>query len=241
MGKRNGEQKYKLILTAIFTLGLFFTLAGTKSVDAATVIFNSMGGTSVANRVVANNTAVGTLPTPRKSNSYFEGWYTAATGGSRVYSSTIVTSGPPRTYTVVAGDWPERVFVNYAYNKGFTGTRAEQERRFRVVNGWNADYYPRYIYVGDVITVQDPNLATSVTYYARWSPGITINFNGNGGTTPSSIVAKSGRAVGTLPTSTRSGYIFKGWWTTSAASGGSQLTSNTVLYKSVAKRSYVDK
>lgn len=235
MGESNRVHMYKRLLAVLFTVGIFFTLVSSKSVEAATVIFNSMGGTSVANKTVNDGAQVGTLPTPDKPNSYFEGWYTAATGGSRVYSSTIVRSGPPRTYTVVAGNWPEWIFVNHAYNKGFTGTRAEQERRFRVVNGWSPNAYPQYIYVGDVIIVQDPNLANTVTYYARWSPGITIKFNGNGGTTPKSIVAKSGQAVGSLPKPTRDNHEFRGWFTTSAATGGTQLTTNTVFNKRTPK------
>lgn len=57
-------------------------------------------------------------------------------------------------------------------------------------------------------------------------PSYTITFNANGGTTPtaSKSVQYNG-TYGTLPTPTRSGYTFNGWYT--AASGGSAVTSST--------------
>ena len=60
------------------------------------------------------------------------------------------------------------------------------------------------------------------------SPLHTVSFNANGGSsTPSSVVRESGAAVGTLPTATRTGYEFLGWFT--AASGGEQVTAETVV------------
>lgn len=54
----------------------------------------------------------------------------------------------------------------------------------------------------------------------------TVTFNANGGTTstPSKSVTYNGR-YGTLPTPTRKGYTFNGWYTT--ASGGTQKTSSS--------------
>lgn len=54
----------------------------------------------------------------------------------------------------------------------------------------------------------------------------TINFNANGGTvaqTNKSVVA--GSACGALPTPTRNGYVFDGWYTLSSA--GTKVTSST--------------
>lgn len=54
----------------------------------------------------------------------------------------------------------------------------------------------------------------------------TVTFNANGGTTPtaSKSVTYNG-TYGTLPTPTRKGYTFNGWYTT--ASGGTQKTSSS--------------
>lgn len=229
MVKTKRGRVIKQIATLFITAGALVSFMDTQKVEAATVNFNSMGGSGVASKNVNTGSQLGPLTTPTKANYYFEGWYTAATGGSRVYSTTIMRAAAPRTYTVKAGQGPYRIFMDYAYNKGFTGTREQQEQRFRVVNGWNANAYPSVIQPGQVIIVEDPNLASTVTYYARWSPGITINYNGNGGTSPARKVIKSGQSVGTLPTSTRTGHAFKGWFNTTAATGGTQLYSSTVF------------
>ena len=55
----------------------------------------------------------------------------------------------------------------------------------------------------------------------------TVTFNANGGSvSPSSMTATVGQALGALPTPTRTGHSFTGWFT--SASGGTQITSNTV-------------
>ena len=57
--------------------------------------------------------------------------------------------------------------------------------------------------------------------------GYTVTWNANGGSTSkTSQIVKKGSAIGTLPTATRDGYNFKGWYT--AASGGTQITASTV-------------
>jgi len=56
----------------------------------------------------------------------------------------------------------------------------------------------------------------------------TLTFNPNGGTVnPTSRNVQSGVALGTLPTPTNMvNHTFVGWFTTSAASGGTQITAN---------------
>lgn len=59
-----------------------------------TVTFNPNGGmVSEASRSVALGTAVGALPIPTRSGSYsFDGWYTAASGGTQISASTTVNA-----------------------------------------------------------------------------------------------------------------------------------------------------
>ena len=57
-------------------------------------------------------------------------------------------------------------------------------------------------------------------------PMFSVTFNANGGTvSPVSRSVASGAAVGTLPTPTRMGYTFAGWYT--AATGGTKVTAST--------------
>lgn len=65
-----------------------------NAVGNYTVTFNPNGGTvGETTRSVASGTAVGTLPTPTRSSSYsFDGWYTAASGGTQISASTTVSA-----------------------------------------------------------------------------------------------------------------------------------------------------
>jgi len=67
-----------------------------------------------------------------------------------------------------------------------------------------------------------------VTYYAQWAKAYTLTFDANGG-----VVSPTSKKVGTklsyggLPTPTRSGYTFTGWFT--AKTGGKQVSTTTKM------------
>ncbi|MBR3790176.1 MAG: InlB B-repeat-containing protein, partial [Clostridia bacterium] len=68
------------------------------------------------------------------------------------------------------------------------------------------------------------------TLYAKWTANTyAVTFNANQGTTPNpaSITVTYDKAYGTLATTTRTGYTFAGWFT--AASGGEQVTAETIV------------
>ena len=67
----------------------------------------------------------------------------------------------------------------------------------------------------------------NVTYYAHWTARTyTVMFNANGLSGGTTTVSRNyGQSLGTLPTLTRTGYAFAGWWT--SASGGTQISSST--------------
>lgn len=67
-----------------------------------------------------------------------------------------------------------------------------------------------------------------VTYYAQWLKTYTLTFDPNGGkVTPNSKKVAKTKTYGTLPTSTRSGYTFKGWYT--SKTGGTKVSSTTKM------------
>lgn len=66
---------------------------------------------------------------------------------------------------------------------------------------------------------------------------VTVTLNANGGSvSSSSLTVKKSGTYGTLPTPTRAGYTFKGWYT--AANGGSKVTSSTKLIQNSAHTLY---
>ena len=58
-----------------------------------TVVFNPNGGSvSTSSKTVTYGSAYGTLPTPTRTGFVFLGWYTAASGGTKVTAATTVST-----------------------------------------------------------------------------------------------------------------------------------------------------
>ena len=70
-------------------------------------------------------------------------------------------------------------------------------------------------------------VTSDITLYARWTANeYTITFDANGGSTasPQTIKKNYNAELGTLPTTSRTGYTFNGWYT--AASGGTKVVNS---------------
>jgi uncharacterized repeat protein (TIGR02543 family) len=76
------------------------------------------------------------------------------------------------------------------------------------------------------------------TLYAKWTASTyKVTFNANGGTTPTaSKNVTYGSTYGTLPTPTRPGYTFEGWYT--SATGGTMVESTTKVSITAAQTLY---
>ncbi len=73
--------------------------------------------------------------------------------------------------------------------------------------------------------------ATITICVSKGKQPVTVNFNANGGNTPtSSKTVYITDTYGNLPTPTRTGYTFNGWYT--ATSGGKRITSSTTVSSS---------
>ena len=70
---------------------------------------------------------------------------------------------------------------------------------------------------------------SNLTVYAQWKPNsYTVTFNGNeGNCSTANKKVTNGSKYGTLPTPTRTGYTFAGWFT--AKTGGSKITADTYV------------
>lgn len=85
-----------------------------------------------------------------------------------------------------------------------------------------------YTEAGILITADSVNLATTdETLYAQWKKNnYKVTFDANGGSTPTaSKTVTYNNTYGTLPTPTKDGYTFSGWYT--AKSGGTKITADT--------------
>lgn len=224
------------------------------SINSYTLTFNPNGGTvTPTSKNLEYNSAYGTLPTPTRVSDAqytytFAGWYTAATGGTQVTTATKMAAKD----TTVYAHWTSNIrsyTVSYqttygtlnktsqsvAYNsKGScTLTMPDNTAEFTYTFvGWYTAANGGGTKVGSELTLETPAIKGTVTYYAyvtRSTKSYTHTFNANGGGTvsPATITKAYNTALGTLPTVSRTGYTFVGWFDTSAASGGTQATTAT--------------
>ena len=224
------------------------------SINSYTLTFNPNGGTvTPTSKDLEYNSAYGTLPTPTRASDAqytytFAGWYTAATGGTQVTATTKMAAkdttvyahwtSNTRSYTVsykTTYGTLNRTSQSVAYNsKGScTLTMPDNTAEFTYTFvGWYTAANGGGTKVGSELTLETPAITGTVTYYAyvtRSTKSYTHTFNANGGGTvsPSTITKAYNTALGTLPTVSRTGYTFVGWFDTSAASGGTQATTAT--------------
>lgn len=224
------------------------------SINSYTLTFNPNGGTvTPTSKDLEYNSAYDTLPTPTRASDAqytytFAGWYTAATGGTQVTATTKMAAkdtivyahwtSNTRSYTVsykTTYGTLNRTSQSVAYNsKGsctLTMPNNTAEFTYTFV-GWYTAANGGGTKVGSELTLETPAITGTVTYYAyvtRSTKSYTHTFNANGGGTvsPSTITKAYNTALGTLPTVSRTGYTFVGWFDTSAASGGTQATTTT--------------
>ena len=204
--------------------------------------FDAQGGTvTPAFKYVTYQDAYGTLPTPVLSGYSFVGWYTAASGGTRVLEETIFTSkldhilyahwstvGQTRTIYFDAAGGTCPTASKSATVGSAVGTLPTATRSGYTFVGWF-----RSTVGNDQVTAQTIMGEENMTLYAHWSATtVTITFNANGGTVdePSRTVPY-GRQIQRLPLPVRPGQAFDGWFT--AATGGTEITKTTIATTSL--------
>ena len=177
------------------------------------------------------------LITPTEPSGYtFAGWfadeaYTTAVTTITIANNHDVYAKYTRTITLIGngGNLSPSTFTHvYGTTSTISGVTAERDNYrhtgfFTEPSGGNKC---------DTITNSTPNVI-----YAQWIEQYTVTYNYNSGSgSPASAKVDKGSTV-TLPTPTRSGYTFNGWFT--AASGGTEVgdagasyspTGNITLY-----------
>lgn len=69
--------------------------------EGITITFNANGGScSTSTKSISKGGSLGSLPTPTRTNYTFDGWYTAASGGTKISASTTFSSN-----TTVYAHW----------------------------------------------------------------------------------------------------------------------------------------
>lgn len=175
---------------------------------------------------------LGTLPIVLKLGYTFDGWYTEKSGGTKVTSGTVVTNAMTLyahwticTYTIrfdANGGTSSKSSISVQYNNTYR-TLPTATRSGYTFDGWYTEKSGGTKVTGDTVAHSD------ATVYAHWTAAnVTLSFKANGGKITkgkSSVTVTSGSKFGTLPTVTRKGYTFTGWYT--KKSGGKKVTSST--------------
>lgn len=202
-----------------------------------TLTFNANGGSvSEATRTVAFGSAYGTLPTPKRTGYTFKGWFTSASGGTKVSSSTIMTSA---TGATIYAQWTVNNYTltfnanggsvsessrSLAYGTAY-GTLPTPSRTGYTFKGWFTASSG-----GTQVTTTTTMGASNTTVYAQWTViNYKIAYNLNGGTNASGAATSFNitSSTITLPTPTRTGYTFGGWYANSSFSGSAVTTIPT--------------
>ena len=219
---------------AQWTATSFPPSTGTTSPNAYAITFNPNGGTvSPTTATTGTDGKLAILPAPTRTGYAFNGWFTAATGGTEITTSTAFTAK-----VTIYAQWtpfPYTVTFDHNYTGGtkstdVTGTGGKLASPLPTPNrdGYTLEGWFTEKSGGTRITtstVFDKN----DTVYAQWTLiTYAITFNPNGGTvSPTSAATGEGGKLAILPAPTRTGYAFNGWFT--AATGGTAVNTSTVF------------
>ena len=229
----------------------FFDPTPEEPIESYTVTYNSDGGTGNMNDQTFKQGETFTLPasTFTKAGFTFAGW----NDGTNTYQAGDTYTMPARNVTFTA-QWnqntdptPETSYtVSFNGNGGVLSGSAtlttdengklaslpSATRSGYTFNGWYATTEG-----GEQITT-DTVFTANTTVYAQWKQNnvpinptstYTISFDTNGGVLSGSatMTTNENGKLTSLPSATRSNYIFNGWYTTKT--GGEQITIDTVF------------
>ena len=217
------NKEYTATCTAkTYTITLDNQLATTKGSTSVTATFDSSNLEKIKNpsRVYTitfkKGDATSISSTKETSTWTFDGWYTKASGGSKVIDSSGKFVANVSGYTNASKQWVKAgnatLYAQWSGGKITVPTATK--------TGHTCTFG----------TVTNPPTANK-EYTAKCTANkykVTYNANGCGTSSSTSASLTYGGAYGTLPTFTATaGYTFDGWY--SAASGGSQVTATTTI------------
>ena len=232
-----------------------YTAKGTRSLVSYTITYNKNAYIASVSRasesVNYGSNAAGSTATVMSNTAQYtytwDGWYEGSTrvSTSLTFAPTSITSA--HTYEARANRTINSYTASFSGNGGNTPSPSTITKTYGSALGTlpsctrNSDNTYTYSLAGWFTAASggsqistSTTITGNVTYYAHWNAtyiNYTITFNGNGGTNGASLTKHYGDALGTLPSSSRTGYIFLGWFT--AASGGTKISTSTICYGSV--------
>lgn len=232
--EKNGGTK--VTSSDVMSTGERHTLYAHWTVKSVTVTYDAGSGSITGDANVKYNlgTEYGKKLATRTGYT-FMGWYTKANGsGTKVLKTDIVTDEKEHTLyaywsnkaiTIAldprSGTLSERS-IKAEYDKEY-GTLPTPKRKGYTFEGWYTSASG-----GDRVTESSVcKDEKDATLYARWAnQQFNVYFNSNGGScSTNNKTVTYNNSYGDLPSATRTGYTFAGWYTES--SGGRNVNQNT--------------
>ena len=233
--------------TTKYTFNNWKSTGGTTYAPSSSYTSNA-GTTMTAQWTSSTSTSSVPLPTPTRTCYTFNGWYTASSGGTKIGNGGA--SYTPSASTTLYAHWTEITYtVSYAANGGSGAPSAQTKyytqtltlsstkpTRSNATATYTVTY--NYNYSGKSNTTATATKTTKYTF-ANWkstagtaySPGGSYSTNASTTMTAQWTSSASTTSV-TLPTPTRDGYDFNGWY--NASSGGTKIGNGGASYTPTA-------
>ncbi|MDR2591047.1 MAG: InlB B-repeat-containing protein [Oscillospiraceae bacterium] len=187
----------------------------TVSMGQCTVRLDARGGTVPVDSVEANIGGTVVLPEATQDNYAFVGWFTSATGGTQIISSTIIDGN-----MTAFAHWTQDIYtVTFNANGGTLVHTSVQVPGGRVVSlpipvreHYEFDGWFTSANGGERVTNTTP-ITSNMTFFAQWTRIVrTVIFDaGVGNVNETTRDINSGDTIGRLPVPTREHYDFIGW------------------------------
>lgn len=180
---------------------------------------------------------LGELPSPNKNGYKFLGWYTAASGGTKIDETISVKKSEDHS---LYAHWEANKYeVNFysacgtefnpitvAFGKEYSNL-PEPDREGYTFKGW----YPSEEITEESTKITENTIVKTAgehTLYAHWEANeYKVDFDSAGGELVDSKYVVFDGEYGKLPSPNRNGYTFKGWHT--EETGESLITENTTV------------
>ncbi len=188
------------------------SLASAAAPTIQTVNFNANGGTNTqAKKYAVRNTYYGSMPTPVRAGYTFDGWYTAASGGTQITSDDVVTTALSRTlyahWTEDGGSTPDTGSYTITFNanggtlsgaSSYTITKGQSysaaigsmptaTKEGYTLSGWYCEKYGYTLSMSDTFAVDE-----NVTFKAVWTLNAGDYPTGTYSTTASWLTLRAG-------------------------------------------------
>lgn len=248
-------KKLLAVLCTVFAFALCFAFAACNTdkepeptpATEYTVTFDANGGTLTGNatvKVESGKTITG-APTAAKEGYDFDAWYTAATDGVKItlttytvtqdvtlyahYTEKTVTPPPPPATT--------KIEVTFDANGGtLTGENKVAVDEDGLIidgipevtrDGYRFEAWYTQATGGDALDPMFDEVTESITLYAHWIKTYTVTFNAGAGQLvgEGSLTVDEGAKLIGVPSATKSGDEFHGWYT--QAEGGDKIDFDT--------------